>query len=354
MRISCKRLLRRLLIFILLLAAPVLAARTGTAENPPPAGFYLAETTPSAQRISQYLLENGFVAAADPESIIQQVRLGALSCGVVFPEDLSQKISQGQLKESIAFYVSPSSYAPTLYKNHIAAAVFREYVPYLCASAFDGTAVTQEEVLAQYEAMFAQGYAFSFDVVPLSGAAAQDGKALSLATGAAAITLLALLIPLAAETAERSVTQLLPRLGLSKSITAALLPETGVTVLLAACFSGSGLALAGFPEQMLPAAIYCVAVWGIGLICYSVLWSDRRVHILLPVLVVAAAALCPIYTDLSLVLPWLASARMAVPAYWLWCIPDALGLWAVISLLLLAAGILAILLRCRAFGKYKI
>lgn len=355
MRIFCKRSLRRLLIFLLLLAAPVLAAQLSKSETPPPCGFYMAETTPVTQRIEAHLLQNGFIACPDPEAIAQQVRWGELDCGIVFPQDFSQKVVQGQLKESITVYVSPVSFAPMLYKSHVAAAVFREYVPYICASAFEGTQVTQEAVLAEYEAMFAQGYAFSFDVLPLSGKPdTQAGKNRSLSLGAAAITLFAFLFALAAETAQRAVTQLLPRLGLRKTVTAVLLPETGITLLLAAIFGGGGLALAGFPELMLPTAVYCVAVWGLGLIAYSILWSAKKLYVLLPVLVIAAAALCPIYTDLALVLPWLERVRSVIPAYWLWCIPEQQGLWGVIATVVLAAGVSLIVLRCRTLLKFKI
>lgn len=355
MRIFLKRSLRRLLIFILLLAAPVLAAQLSKSETPPPCGFHMAESTPVTQRIEAYLLQNGFIACPDPEAMAQQVRWGELDCGIVFPQDFPQRVAQGQLKESITVYVSPVSYAPMLYKSHVAAAVFREYVPYICASAFEGTPVTQKAVLAEYEAMFAQGYAFSFDVLPLGGRAdTQAEKSRSLSLGAAAITLFAFLFALAGETAQRAVSQLLPRLGLSKTVTAVLLPETVVTLLLAAIFGGGGLALAGFPELMLPTAVYCVAVWGLGLIAHSILWSAKRLYVLLPVLVSAAAALCPIYTDLALVLPWLERTRAVIPAYWLWCIPEQLGLWVVIAPAMLAAGVSLITLRCRALLKYKL
>ncbi len=350
----CKRAIRRLWISLFLLVAPMLAARVSTAEAPPPAGFYLAEETASADRIRAHLLQNGFVALDDPETLLEQVRLGELDCGVVFPEDLSDRIAQGQIKESVEFYRSPTSFSPDLYRNHIAAILFREYVPYICASAFQETPVTQEEVLAEYETMFARGYAFSFDVVtPGEVQGEQAGKNKGMAMGAAAILLMAALMALAGETADRAVTQLLPRLGLQKTVTRILLPETAGDLLLAAVFTGGGLALAGLPELWLPTAVYCVAVWGCGLVLYGVLWSAKKIYVLLPVLVIAGAALCPIYTDPSIVLPWLDRVRMLLPAYWLWCIPDTLGLWTAISLAIFIGGIGLIALRCRWIFKYK-
>ena len=175
----------------------------------------------------------------------------------------------------------------------------------------------------------------------------------NMAIGATAILLLAALLALAAETADRAVNQLLPRLGLRKCITRVLLPEMVINLLFAMVFAGGGLALAGLPELWLPVAIYCVAIWGCGLTLYSVLWSAKRMYVLLPMLVIAAVALCPIYTDLSILLPWLENIRMVLPAYWLWCIPGNLGLWIAISLAIFAGGILLITLRCRWLMKYK-
>ncbi len=353
MRMICKRLCRRLLIFILLLVTPVLAVQIRRTEAPPPGGFYMAENTPAAQRIAAHLLKNGFVACGDPETVPEQVELGSLSCGIIFPEDLSRRLFQGSLKESITMYVSPTSFAPTLYQSHVAAAVFREYVPYLCATAFEETAVTQEAVLAQYESLFADGYAFSFDIVPQDGDwDVQSGKNRSMAIGTAATILLSVLLVLAAESAARTIA-LLPRLGLGKSIAAVLLPEAGITVVCAAAFAGCGLTLAGFPELLLPTVIYCIVIWGVSLMIYSILWSIKRCYLLLPVLVIAAAAVCPIYVDLSLLLPWLEKVRMIVPVYWLWCIPEQQGLWLAIAAAVLAAGISSITLRCSALHKFK-
>ena len=354
MRIFGKRAVRRLLIFVLLLVAPVLAVRVSTTETAPPAGFYLAEETPEADRIREYLQKNGFVSCEDPETVLEQVRFGKLDCGVVFPEDFSSRIAQGKLEESLQFYAAPSSYSPDLYKSHVAAIVFREYVPYICADAFEGTSVTLEAVLAEYEAMFARGYVFSFEVV--TAGETPEGEVVknrNMAIGATAILTFAALFVLAAETADQTVTQMLPRLGLVKSIPRVLLPETAVQLVFGAAFAGAGLALAGLPELWLPAALFCVAMWGCGLAFYGILWSAKRIYVLLPVLVIASAALCPIYTDLSILLPWLNNVRMVLPVYWLWRIPDNLGLWAAISLAAFAGGILLTALRCRVILKYK-
>ena len=117
---------------------------------------------------------------------------------------------------------------------------------------------------------------------------------------------------------------------------------------------GGGLVLAGFPELLLPTVIYCTVIWGVGLMVYTILWSMKRCYLLLPVLVIASTAVCPVYADLSLLLPWLEKVRMVVPVYWLWCIPEQQGLWLVIATAVLAAGVSLIVLRCRALLKFKI
>lgn len=354
MKIICKRILRRWTVFLLLLAAPVLAVQVSRSEEPPPAGFCMAQEDAITGRIAQHLLQNGFVEYADPTRIPELVRRGELDCGAVFPENFGKAVSEGDLSESIIFYASPSSYLPELYKSHITAAVFRECVPYISAEAFADTEVTQEAVLQAYQAMLDEGYAFSFDVVTAEGTAAPaQVKSRSVAMGAAAILLLTVLLALCAGTVENSFDTMLPRLGLRKAVTAVLLPEILMNALCAAVFCGVGFVLAGLPDMVLPTAVYCLLLCGVGLLLTAVFRTAGRIHVLLPVLVIGAAALCPIYVDLAPMIPAVAAVRPMIPAYWLWQIPDAPILWAVAAATVFAAGVLSVILRYRGSGKYK-
>ncbi len=353
MTIFFKRALRRILLFALVLTAPVFAANVSRSEIQPPAGFYLKETDAITQRIAQHLTDNGFIVCTDPSELPELVRRGQLDCGVIFPENFSELIRNGQLHESIGFYISPSSYGADLYKGHVSAAVFKEYVPYISSAAFEETPVTQEEAVNKYFQMFEQGYAFSFDITTLDAAPPETVKNRSLVMGAAAIALFAAALLLGAEIAGRAFMQMLPRLGLRKTVFSLLLPELLLNLFLSALFCGCGLWLSGFPELIVPAALYTLAVCGTGLIGYAVMPSAKAVYVTLPVLVLCSVALCPLYIDLSLILPAVATLRLFLPPYWLWCIPEALPLWLLVAPLLFTAGIAAIVLRYRKLLKYR-
>lgn len=351
MRILIKRAVRRLALFVLLLIVPMVAAGVSAVESPPAAGFYMNGQDPASVRVSEYLLDNGFVAVEDQAAIAELVRLGELDCGAVFPEDFGNRLAEGDLEESIVFYTAPSSFSPELYRNHVAAAVFRERASYISAALFEGTEVPRDAVMAEYETMFADGYAFSFEVETVSGTAMpEDGKTRALVMGVSAILLFTVLFVLCAENVESSFKQILPRIGLRSSVKAVLIPETLLNVVFAAAACGIGVAAAGFPKLILPIVLHSLLLCGTGLILVSVLQSAKRVYALLPVLVVGSVALCPIYTDLALVIPAAAVIRKILPAYWLWLIAEAPGLWIPLSVAVLAAGLLSVI----AVGNRKL
>lgn len=351
MRILVKRAVRRLAVFVLLLIGPIVAVQVAAVENPPSAGFYMEARDPASARVAEYLLNNGFVAVEEKGAIAELVRLGELDCGAEFPDDFGSRVAEGSLEECITFYTSPSSFSPGLYQNHVAAAVFREYAPHMTSTLFKGTAVAPEEVVAEYEAMFAKGYAFSFDVETVSGGVEPENvKARALAVGASAILLCTVLFVLCAEIVESSFKTVLPRIGWKKSVAAVLIPETVLNTLLAAAACGTGMFAAGLPELVLPVVLHSLLLSGTGMILVAVLQSAKRVYALLPILVIGSVALCPIYTDAALVIPAVAMLRKMLPAYWLWLIPEAPGLWTPISVLVFVVGILSV----AAAGKMKL
>ena len=351
---ALKRTLRRWIVFVLLLAAPIGAVQISGTETVPPVGLYMPESDPVSQRIAEHLLANGFVLCGDPDAMEELVQRGELNCGAVFSDHFAQRIAEGDVEGCVTFYRSPSSYTPELYKSHVAAAVFREYVPYISASAFDGTEVTQQQVIEAYEAMFAQGYVFSFDVL-LSDESREpaDVKTRSLAMGAVAILLCTVMFALCAGTMEHSFRTMVGRLGLRKCLTAVVLPETLLNILWASASGGAGLYLAGYPELIVPFVIYGVVLSGVGLILASAFGKASRMYVVLPILVICSAALCPIYTDLALLVPAVETVRCMLPVYWFWLIPGKPVLWALIGAVALAAGFGAVIFRWTLLGKFR-
>lgn len=349
-----KRTLRRWPVFLLLLLAPVFAVQLSGAQETPPAGLYMPENDPVSARVAEHLLDNGFVLCDDPETMGERVRIGELDCGAVFPEGFADRVADGELEGCIRFYVSPTSYTPELYKSHVTAAVYREYAPYISAEAFSGTEVSEADVVAEYEAMFAGGHAFSFDVIVGDGMADPENiKARSLAMGAAAILMCTVVFAFCAEILEKSFRPMLGRLGLGRCVYSVLLPETLLNALWAALFGGAGLYLAGFPELVLPVFIYAALLTGVGTLFASLFKSAKLVYILLPIIVICSAALCPVYTDLALLVPAVENVRSLLPAYWLWLIPEDAWLWVLIAAAAFALGIFSVTITTRYIKRMK-
>lgn len=315
----------------------------------------MPDNDPVTQRIADYLLANGFVLCDDPDEIRESVRTGKLDCAAVFPEGFTRRLTAGNLDGCVEFYRAPASYMPDLYKGHVAAAIYREYVPYISAEAFEGTNVSGAEVVAAYEAMFAEGYVFSFDVLlGDKSQEPQDLKTQYLAMGATAILQCAVAFAFCAGTLEHSFRAMIGRLGLRKSLRAVVLPETLFNALWTAVFGGLGLWLAGYPELTVPFGIYSLLMFGTGLLFAAVLGTAHRVYVLLPVLVISSVALCPVYTDLALMIPAVEAVRCLLPAYWFWLIPRMPVLWAAIAVVALIASFGVIVAKCRLIEKYSL
>ena len=78
---------------------------------------------------------------------------------------------------------------------------------------------------------------------------------------------------------------------------------------------------------------------------------------LLPVLFAASLILCPIFLDITVFLPLLEPLRWILPPCWLYIPSETPGLpawlWPLLSLLCLAAGYSALLLRCKFSRPWK-
>lgn len=355
---TLKRTLLRpafLILLVVCAAAIALSASKTAVGSVPPAGVVDLADSVQSRRMVAYLEEQGFVCGTDSGVMYEQVRQGELDCAAILPADFSRRLEQGQLEGCIRFISAPASYSPDLYKNHVAAAVFREYAPYLTAQMFEGTAVTQEKVLAQYEGMFADGYAFSFEVLTADGGAVpEDARTRSLTTGAAALLLFALILTAGADLMNASFRDTLGRLGWRNTLAAVVLPGVLLRALCDLLAGAVGLLLAGMPE-LLPALIgYTLLLTAVGLLLAAVLPDVRYLYILLPLLLIFSLALCPVFTDAALVMPALARVRLFLPTYWLWLAVERPLLWLVVGLAALPLSLGCLTVRYAGPGRYRI
>lgn len=355
---ALKRFARRPLfigMLVVYILSVVLAGSIGERIGLPSAGVFDGSKTAESQRILAHLLENGFVEHDNPEDLTELVRSGRLDCAVILPENLVERMTEHDLAESVPWIVSPTSFVPDLYKDHVAAALFREYAPYLALTLFEETAVPQEEVFREYERMFEDGYAFSFDIsVTGDRPTPAQPKQNSLVMGASAILLCAVVFAFCAELADSSFRETVGRIGLARAITVIVIP--GLVVRMGfAYFAGCiGLLLTKSYDLLVPLLLYTVILTGVGIILSGLLGNVRYIYILLSVLVVGSAALCPIYTDIAMVSPVLSVVRTVFPPYWLWLLPDNRGLGAAAAIAALLGGILTLVVRYAAVERYRL
>lgn len=337
---ACKRTVKNLS-FVALLAVYIVAifaaSFDGARGEYPQAGVCGGDNSAAQQRIVSHLTENGFILFDSEEEMLRQVESGALDCGVVLPGDLSRRLAAGEMNGCARFITSPLSLIPERYRSHVSAALFREYAPYIAASALEEAGIAREELLAEYEEMFAGGYAFSFEITTVDGAYHPENTENTLVMGAASLLMFALLLGMGTAGDQ---TGILRRLGIKKMLLAVILPQELVCAALAAAAGSAGLALAGEALWIAPLWIYALLLCALR-IFLSAFVEERERRVLVAVVLLLSLALCPVFADLTLFAPALAPLRCVLAPYWFWLALRA-------PLVCLLAGCVALLLACAA------
>ena len=315
-----------------------LASLDGAAGNYPPAGVCGGGESEAAQRIVAHLTDNGFIRFDDEAGMLRQIESGALDCGVILPEDLALRLEQGAVDGCARFVTSPLSVTPELYRSHASAAIFREYAPYIAADALAENGVARGELLAEYEEMFAQGYAFSFEILSADGKRSEQAGTSALVMGAAALLMFALLLGAGTDDVRGN---LMRRIGAWKMLRTVVLPLTLAYAAAAVAAGSAGLLLAGAPELIAPLCIYALLLGAVRIFLMAVLDEVRERYILLALVLILSPAVCPIFADLSLFVPALRVLRCILPPYWFFLAAEKPLLW-------LAVGCGAMIVACGA------
>ena len=314
---ACKRMTKNTSFLVLLavyVTAIFAASLNGAAGEYPPAGVCGGDDSAAGERIVSYLTDNGFILFDDEEEMRRQVEDGTLDCGVVLPDDLSRRLEEGEINGCARFLESPLSLIPERYRGHASAALFREYAPHIAASALADAGIAREELLTEYEEMFAQGYAFSFEILTTDGAYHPENTENTLVIGAAALLLFALLLGMGTNDGQAG---LLHRLGIKKMLLTVTLPQELVYTGAAAAAGSAGLVLAGALQWIAPLWIYALLLCALR-VFLSAFLGDRERCILAAVVLLLSLALCPVFVDLTLFAPALRALRCILAPYWFW------------------------------------
>ena len=172
-------------------------------------------------------------------------------------------------------------------------------------------------------------------------------------TGVSAILLCAIVFTFCADIADTSFQEVIYRIGLVKAITATVIPHLIVRIILVACVGCIGLLLTDTRELLVPLLIYIVLLAGIGVMLSGLLRNVRLIYTLLSIVVAGSVALCPIFADITLVVPVLSVVRYIFPPYWMWILPVHLPLGAAAAIIALLGGISFLAVRYAAIGKHR-
>lgn len=335
-RFALKRTLRSpsyILLLLLCCGAVLLASLPGAAGSPPPAGVCVTAEDPASLRVAEWLEEQGFVRFRRPDEMTAQIRQGTLNCGVILPADLEHRLQEGSMEAAVTFVSSPTSYAPQLSRNLTAAALFREYAPYLSAAVLPPDTVTEAELIQAYWDMSEAGLLFSFHILEQDGSPlSTDRGQESLMMGALSILMMTALLSSIPTAADSGFAGAALRLGTARAIRAVLLPGIGARLLPAAAAAFiallGGHLVGGSSLSLLPAAIiHILTLTAAAMLLTALLPRRKHTVILLALLIIASLALCPLFGDPALLSPAAEAVRRILPSYWLWMIREQPLIW---------------------------
>ena len=307
------------LFLLLLLILPLLAQRAaGEVAVPAPVYAIEGQADADAARMAACLEEAGFAQADSAGEARDAVARGRADAAVIIPGNISSNLANKDFKAALIFVKSPNSLQADLWQEHAAAALFTVYAPYIMADALDGSGLSEEEIFAAYYDRIESGALFRFELESAKGyltplSERQDRFFL----GAMSLLLFAACLYGAAEPLADETKTLSARIGKRRALLSFFLPGAviryGLFYLAAACAS----LLCGRAAMLLPLLFYVLllAIYGSLL---KLIPGKNWQGIFCLFLLLLSLALCPIYTDLSLVVPAVAIARCFLPPWWLW------------------------------------
>ena len=319
---TLKRAFTSPLFLCLMLASallPVLFSRVSGQIQALPAA-YVCEGTPDtdAARLCAYLKDSGFIQLESADTLYAAVARGSYDAGVVIPAGLSEKLSAGKYQGALTFIKAPTTMLGDLWQEHAASALFAVYAPYITEASFPEGTFTREEVFDAYWGMMEEGSLFRFELRTEKGALIPEtDRRERFFTGALAILLYIAAFFGSAMPLMKTCRQMQPRLGWRRCLLTLLLPGLLLRMILLYLAAAAACLAAEMPTLLAPSALYLLLI---TLLHTAALFLPGRHWQPVAVMLLAAAAiaLCPIYTDLTLLVPPLSVIRLFCPPYWLW------------------------------------
>jgi len=340
------------LILMTLIALPPLFASFADSIKPVPAGFVCNDPADgAAQKVREHLVHFGFVEYDSADELYGEVAAGRLDCGVVIPAGASDRLSSGDLEGLLLFIDSPTALRSDLWREAAAAALYAVYAPYITVDALSGSGISPDEVHAVYDDLISSGYLFTFEIETANGAAepVQIRKTQFVLFASAVLVFVGVIfgvcVPVMSDFGIMAT-----RLGAPRALKHLMLPQLLVRNLLILISVGVGLRIAGFASLIPALGLYIVPLNCAGFILLSLIGGKSWLTIYTTLVCIASVALCPVFTDIKLIVPAVGLLRRLCPTYWLWMICESLtfGILFGAASICLASAILALRLKRKA------
>ena len=354
--LAVKRTLRSLYFPILLVIftfALIASVSLGENEGMPIAGVCDFDESITSKNIVAYLRQNSYELCPDEKTLRERVSSGEYNCGVVIPEGFEALLKADKLDKAVTFIASPSSFLRAIYTNHVTAAIFSEYAPIMSAASISDSSITKDEVIAEYRDMMADGAPFTFDIEYIEAKAPtssqnRDVRTSSYSLAIASMLIFVMLMYSVCDLLSKDIKNIRGRIGMKNTLLHSVIPNMGIRIIgiilasIAAAFV-SFLINKNTPltELLSPIFIYSIATAALALFAASVFADAAKIQIFTFFVVILGFVLCPIYIDVSIMLPFAKYMRLLTSPYWLWIFADN-TLYSSIPIILLPISCLAL------------
>lgn len=317
--------------------APLMSAEEGM----PTAGVYSADDSNMAGRVVDYLSENRF-EKCDSEAVLREkIARGDYNCGVIICEDFEKRVMNGDTDELVLYLTTPSTFVPMVYQNHVMAAIYREYAPYITADLISDEHFRDHEVIDRYNELISEGGSFTFEVMREDNVAIDGNhRAFAYTIGLCAIFIFALIMYGVCSAVTVDLDSMRVRIGAKNAIRYTVIPSLAVRAVgVVIAFSAGTLlsALYSGNSALIPligaVAIYTLLITAFGVALAAICPKVKVIQTVTFFVLIAGLMICPIYYDLSMVIPWIGTFRNVLPVYWLWICEEKLLMMTVISVI---------------------
>lgn len=355
---AAKRLLRSVgfMLFLFISAAAVFVSPLiGQEEAVPPGAVVDCDNSEISKKVAEQLVGMDYVLCESEEALLEGIGSETYNCGVILPNGFGDLLLAGELDGSVRFITSPTSFTPELYKTNAAACIFSVYAPYITANSLEYIGTNAQEAVEKYEELTANGYLFSFDVViGKTHAAPEKERAHTYTLAAGALFLFALLVYGSCDVTSRDCGALAKRVGVEHAVSRVLLPGVVVRAIFAMLATSAALVLASTvlkmsfcAELIIPFCVYILMLSACSILLSAIFKKSAYVQTVACFIVLLSLLLCPLYFDVTLIVPWMSVFRCLLPTYWLWLAAEHTVICAGAAIFMLPISVLLITLKWR-------